>query len=233
MHSELPEPSSKPAPRDQRTPPRLWPPLAVIGLFWAGSFFMRQFEFQYFVLFFYSMISAGLLLLLFFGWWWTRRSISLIDRALGFFTVLITGAAFFPLCDKTVGVFGLLFTGLPVVLTAWTLWMLAARTFSLSNNRLGTLVVIVLAWVPFTLQPALKAFRATCAPIFIGAGPRPRRTFSKPSKPLTRRCTRLPPTRPGRPPPPRRIGWSFAARHAMACSAGSRSPQTGATNHLA
>lgn len=150
--SGLPEPSSKPASKDLRSPPRLWPAVAVIALFWAGAFLMRQFEFQYFVLFFYSMISAGLLVLLFFGWWWTRRSISRTDRAIGFFTVLITGVAVYPLCDKTVGVFGLLFTGLPVVLTAWTLWMLMARYFRLSSLRLGALVVIVLAWLPFTLQ---------------------------------------------------------------------------------
>jgi outer membrane protein assembly factor BamB len=126
--------------------------VAFTALFWTGAVLIRQFELSYFVLFIYSMASAGLLVLLFLVWWWTRRGISLADRALGFLAVLATGVAAFPLCDKSVGVFGLLFTGLPVVLTASTLWMVAARRFRLPYSRLVTLVVILLAWVPFTLQ---------------------------------------------------------------------------------
>jgi outer membrane protein assembly factor BamB len=152
---ELPEPPSKLAskgPPKPPKPPRLWPAVALTALFWAGAIIIRQFELQYFILFIYSMASAALLFVAFFVWWWTRRGIPLGNRALGFFAVLATGAIALPLCDKSVGIFGLLFTDLPVVLTAWTFWMLIARRFRLSYAGLGALVVMVLAWTPFTLQ---------------------------------------------------------------------------------
>ena len=152
IQSALPEPSSKPQLNRALGRPRLLWPVAVAALFWAGFFLIRQFELPYFVLFIYSMASAGLLVLLFFAWWWTRRSIPLTSRALGFLAVLGTGALALPLCDKSVGLFGLLFSGLPTVLTAWTIWMLVARQLGLSYMRLGALVVMALAWVPFTLQ---------------------------------------------------------------------------------
>lgn len=150
--SGLPTPLSNPPLNRSMGRPRLWWPVTVALLFWVGFFVIRQFELPYFVLFLYSMASAGLLVLLFFGWWWSRRSIPLASRALGFFLVLGTGALALFLCDKTVGLFGLLFTGLPVVLTAWTIWMLAARQFGLSYIRFGAFVVMAVAWVPFTLQ---------------------------------------------------------------------------------
>jgi outer membrane protein assembly factor BamB len=126
--------------------------LVLAGLFWAGTAIIRQIELPYFVLFLYSIASAALLVLTFFIWWWTRRSISLSERALGFLAVIATGVAAFFICDKSVGGFGLLFTGLPLVLTAWTLWMLAARSLGLRYAKLGALLVMILAWSPFTVQ---------------------------------------------------------------------------------
>ena len=178
IQSGLPEPSSNPQLNRGLARPRLWWPVSVALLFWVGFFVIRQFELPYFVLFLYSMASAGLLVLLFFAWWWTRRSIPLASRALGFLAVLGTGALALPLCDKSVGLFGLLFSGLPMVLTAWTVWMLAARQFGLSYIRVGAVVVMALAWVPFTLQ-RIDGVTATCMPTFTGAGPHPPKTCSR------------------------------------------------------
>jgi outer membrane protein assembly factor BamB len=126
--------------------------LVLAGLFWAGAAIIRQIELPYFVLFLYSMASAALLVLPFFVWWWTRRSLRLSERALGFFAVIVTGVAALFICDKSIGAFGLLFTGLPLVLTAWTLWMVAARSLGLRYASLGALVVMILAWSPFAVQ---------------------------------------------------------------------------------
>jgi outer membrane protein assembly factor BamB len=55
------------------------------------------------------------------------------------------------LCDPSIGVFGLLFSGLPIVLTAWALWMVLARGLSLSLCGLGALAVVWSCWASFAL----------------------------------------------------------------------------------
>jgi hypothetical protein len=105
----------------------------------------------YFYGFLYGMASAALLTFVYFGWWWTRRRIRLSDRLLGFLLVIVGGLIVAPLCDRSVGVFGLLFSGVPFALTAWTLWMLLARMLSLSPSGVGALAIVWLTWSFFTL----------------------------------------------------------------------------------
>jgi outer membrane protein assembly factor BamB len=114
-------------------------------------FIVERLEKAYFIGFLYGLASAGLLILLYFGWWWANRRIRLADRLYGFVVILSLGAAVAPLVHPSVGGFGLLMTGVPVVLTVWTLWMFLVKTTGFSWYRLGSLAVVALAWGWFTL----------------------------------------------------------------------------------
>jgi outer membrane protein assembly factor BamB len=129
---------------------RLWPAVALVAVFWALQVVVGRLELPYFYRFLYGMAAPALLVLLFNVWWWTRRRIRLAERLYGFLLV-VGGLAVTPLCHPSIGLFGLLMTGLPVVLTAWTLWMLLAKTASLPGERLGSVVVVLLAWAAFAL----------------------------------------------------------------------------------
>jgi outer membrane protein assembly factor BamB len=144
------------APKELSSPrpaawPRLWPPLLFVALYWAGRIAVDRVEKPYFYGFLYTMASAALLALVFFGWWWTRRSVRLFDRLLGFLCVVVGGLIVAPFCHSSVFGFGLMFGGLPVALTVWTLWMVVAKLFSFSLNGAGALAVVWLAWSSFTL----------------------------------------------------------------------------------
>src|SRR5262249_19680774 len=132
-------------------PPRLWPAVALVGLYWILFFVMAGLDKAYFIGFLYNMASAALLTLLYFAWWWTNRQIRLLDRLTGFLLIVGAGVVVDPLCHPSIGWFGLLISGLPIVLTAWTLWMLLAKKTPLSRHWLGSLVVVSLAWGWFTL----------------------------------------------------------------------------------
>src|SRR6516165_9642375 len=131
--------------------PRIWPALVLVALYWGVTLVVRSLELLYFVGFLTGMATAAVLTLGFFVWWWTNRRIRLSDRALGFCLVLGAGALVEPLCDKSIGWFGILTGALPMVLTAWTLWLLVARKAPLPWNRLGSLAAILLTYGCFTL----------------------------------------------------------------------------------
>src|SRR5262245_46110733 len=154
MHTETaptPVATTGPAPPVPAAPLRLWPPLLFVALYWGAAFVVGRVEKPYFYGFLYGMASAALLALFFFGWWWTRRQVRLRDRLLGFLLVVMGGVVVSPFCHPSVGGFGLVFSGVPVALTAWALWMAVAKWLSLSFNGLGALVVVWLTWSSFTL----------------------------------------------------------------------------------
>jgi outer membrane protein assembly factor BamB len=142
-----PRPEEKPIPRRLR----LWFPLVLVSLFWALSIVVGRLDKLYFVGFLYAMASATVLVLAYFGWWWANRRIPLSRRFFGF--LLIVGAAVLveTLCHPSLGWFGVLFTGLPILLTVWTLWLFAARRMDFAGFRLGSLAIVILTCASFTL----------------------------------------------------------------------------------
>jgi outer membrane protein assembly factor BamB len=130
---------------------RSWPAVAFVALFWGLFFIVAGLNKSYFFGFLFSMANAALLTLLCLVWWWTNRRIRLPDRLYGFFMILATGAVAAPLTHPSIGVFGLLTSGVPVVLTVWTLWLLLVPPASTAWYRLGSLVVVCLSWGLFTL----------------------------------------------------------------------------------
>lgn len=149
--STLPVPTPSPAPPAVAKPPRLWPAVVLVTLFWVLRFIVERLEKAYFIGFLYGLASAGLLILLYFGWWWANRRIRLADRLYGFVVIVGLGVAVTPLVDPSLRGFGQLMTGLPLVLTIWTLWMLLVKWTELSWYRLGSLTVVALAWTWLTL----------------------------------------------------------------------------------
>ncbi len=138
-----------PFPSPAAKPVRLWPAVALLALFWGGRLVVEQLDKFYFIGFLYSLASSGLLVLLFFAWWWTNRGIRLADRLYGFLVIVGGGLVVEPLCHPSIGWFGILTIGLPVVLTVWTLWMIVVERAAISRHRLGSLAVVALAWASF------------------------------------------------------------------------------------
>src|SRR5262249_17390193 len=108
-------------------------------------------EKPYFIGFLYNLGSSALLALLFVVWWWANRRIRLSDRWYGFVLIVGGGLIAEPLCHKSIGWWGLLMMGLPIVLTGWTLWMIVVKNTAIPWKRLGSLAVIALTWAYFTL----------------------------------------------------------------------------------
>jgi outer membrane protein assembly factor BamB len=131
-------------------PPRLWPAILMVLLFWAGSFVMGAIEKPYFVQFLYNMAAPAVLLIVFSIWWWRNRRIPWADRVYGCLLVVGTGAAVAPLCHRTI-LIGLLMLGLPVALTVVTLWMLFMQWTGFAWKRTGLLVALALVWGYFPL----------------------------------------------------------------------------------
>ncbi len=131
--------------------PWLWPAAALVGLYWVGFLVIARLEMAFFFRFLYSMAAPALLVLSYSIWWWTRRRIPRARRCGGFFLVPAGLVVMLPLVHSSVGLWGLLSTGIPMVLTAATAWMLIARATSLAWPRLGAIVVISLAWACFAL----------------------------------------------------------------------------------
>src|SRR5262249_46776393 len=94
--------------------------------------------------------SAAVLTLLYFGWWWTNRRIRLADRLYGFVLIVGAGIAVTPLCHKTFW-FGVPTTGLPVVLTVWTIALFLVGGSGLSRHRWGLFAVVAPTWASLTL----------------------------------------------------------------------------------
>ena len=133
-----------------QAPPRLWPAVLFVLLFWAGFFVMNAVEKPYFIQFIYNMAAPALLLLLFSIWWWRNRRIPFADRVYGCLLVVGTAAAVAPLCHRTI-LFGLLTFGLPVALTILTLWMKFVQWTGFAWKRTGLLVALLLVWGYFPL----------------------------------------------------------------------------------
>jgi outer membrane protein assembly factor BamB len=122
-----------------------------VAVYWALTVVVGNVEKLYFLGFLYGMASAALLAIVFLAWWWLNRRIRLADRAAGFLLVAAAGAAVAPLCHPSISLFGLLFFGLPVVLTVCTVWMFLAQRMPSAWRRPGAVAVVLLAWGFFTL----------------------------------------------------------------------------------
>jgi outer membrane protein assembly factor BamB len=142
---------------DQPLPPapaktvRLWPAVVLVAVLWGLGFVVGRLEKPYFVGFLYALASSALFALLYFTWWWTRRRIPLSERLAGFLLIVGGGVITALVSDPSIGGFGVLTSGLPIVLTVWTLWLIVGKWTSPSWKWLGAVVVVALAWTYLSL----------------------------------------------------------------------------------
>jgi outer membrane protein assembly factor BamB len=133
------------------TTPRFWPAIVLLALFFAFQAGAEWVEMSMFVRFISRMVAHALLLLLFLAWWLTNRRLSRADRWLAVGVVVAGAAVAGMLSDPTVGIFGLVLSGLPYVLAVWTGWFLLTRQRSARLRRLGFCAVVALTWGYFDL----------------------------------------------------------------------------------
>ena len=132
-------------------PMRFWPVIFLLGAYWGYSVLSEHVEMATHVRFF-ARIGASLLVALGFAiWWFLNRRFSRGERFAWFVCTLAVLAAAGSLSDRSVGVWGLLFFGIPCVITVATAWLLVARRLSLAQQRRGLATVIVLVPASFTL----------------------------------------------------------------------------------
>lgn len=127
-------------------PPRAWPPLALLGIYWGIAIGLRYVEVPFFFRFLYGMAAPALLLIAFSIWWWRNRAIPLGHRALGFIVVVGGALLAAPLSHPSIGLWTALMTGLPFAMTVWTLWIVAARKLALWRIGAIGLVLMLATW---------------------------------------------------------------------------------------
>lgn len=130
---------------------RIWPAVALLMVFWTCLWANHNVELSNAARFLSRLAAYGVLLLAFMGWWLTRSAITWRDRFLAVTVVIATGVATNLIADKSINWFGLFLGAFPYVFTAWTAWLLVARSFTLPVQRAGFCVAILLVFGYFAL----------------------------------------------------------------------------------
>lgn len=129
---------------------RLWPGVLLVVLMWifirGTGWALPGSMTQFLAMFWGPMIAAVAILL----WWvaWSRGP--WLDRILGvsFFTVAAVVTAIF--CHTTYYM-GLMLYALPLVLTAWVVWLVLASVLGRGTRLVGLFLVLAVAWGYHTL----------------------------------------------------------------------------------
>lgn len=131
------------APTTPRTP-RVWFPIAITAAYWAFIFAVNRFDLAISQVFLSSVGVSVLLTLAFIVWWLVASRVGMRERLLAF-AGFIGGCVLAALVsDPSVGGLGIVFVGLPMVVTAWTGWLLVARRRSSPVRLAGILAAIAL-----------------------------------------------------------------------------------------
>jgi outer membrane protein assembly factor BamB len=130
---------------------RVWPAVLIVVAYWVAVTVCSKLDLPIYKGFFSSVIASFLTGLLFAIWFLTRRAIPGRDRLI-VFGVAVAGTVLVRyVADSSVGFIGVLFAGLPLLCTAWAIWLLIARKWSPAVIRNGLLILLFLIWGQFTL----------------------------------------------------------------------------------
>jgi hypothetical protein len=130
---------------------RVWPGLLLVAIFWAVYTALGRAGLPVSTTFISRAGACALLTLLFALWWVTNRSVRMQERLLALTVLLVGGGLTVAVSRQTLGVIGVLYSGLPVVFTAWAIWLIVARRFSPGIQRVGLAVTVSLAWTYLAL----------------------------------------------------------------------------------
>jgi outer membrane protein assembly factor BamB len=130
---------------------RFWPVLTLLAAFWGFQFLSQGIEMATLVRFL-SRIAVSLLVAVGFSvWWFLNRNFSRRERIAWFAGTLAVLAVAGFLCHASFGLFGMLFFGLPCILTIATAWLVISRNQPRARQRLGLAIILVLVSASFTL----------------------------------------------------------------------------------
>lgn len=146
-----PSPSAAAPPATPTRALRLWPAVLMVAAYWVFVTVIGRTDREIYVIFLSSVAASALLLLGFSGWWLTRRAVSIRERLIGFAALwggmIVAGLA----SDPSVGVIGLAFVGVPIVITVWLVWLAFARGRSTDLRRFGSVALVLVVLSGFTL----------------------------------------------------------------------------------
>jgi outer membrane protein assembly factor BamB len=125
-------------------PPRVWPAVTLIAIYWIVYALLRWTDFGIslaFMGFLLTMLAMAITVLLFLAWWLACSRVPWRERLIVLAVLIVAGAVTPLLTHKTAG--GLLiFFGLPLALTVWTLGVLVLRRTS-SRRRTAVLAILL------------------------------------------------------------------------------------------
>jgi outer membrane protein assembly factor BamB len=139
-----------------RSQPRTWPPVVLLGLFWAIYAVWRWTDLGMTLGFmgFLMLLGIGaLVMILFTTWWLVASNVTWSERLLVLGAALGSGIAAFVLGHKMLSPF-LLLPGIPMVLTTWTLGLIVARNWSPHPRGVLLISVVSLNWGAYMLLRA-------------------------------------------------------------------------------
>jgi outer membrane protein assembly factor BamB len=128
--------------------PRLRVPVILVLLYWAvvaASFMFEMASFDRFKVQSLAMIGMGLG---FLGWWSFNKRVSRRDRFLVIVAALLSPVVAKLLSHPTMGPFPVMY-GLPLVFTAWAIWLVIAQRAPLKIWRNGLIVALFLSTAVF------------------------------------------------------------------------------------
>ncbi|MFL5340598.1 MAG: PQQ-binding-like beta-propeller repeat protein [Gemmataceae bacterium] len=135
-------------------PPRVWPPLLLLAMFWVAYSVLRWTELGVGAGFFGFVILMGgwlIELLLIAVWWLGFSRVGRPERLLVVAAAVVGCAAAVALSHKSMYQFMFMGPGLPLVVTAWTLVLVVARSWPAGLRRAALVAALVVSWSAFPL----------------------------------------------------------------------------------
>ena len=132
------------APPDKPRPPRVWPAVVLIGLYWACLGVSSLLEVSGFSKFLFLSAVLALAVLGYLVWWLSNGRVRWRDRLLVLACAIAAPVVAVFVADKSLGPVTV-FSGVPVMLTAWAVWLLLTRKASRPVWRNGLVVVLFAA----------------------------------------------------------------------------------------
>jgi outer membrane protein assembly factor BamB len=130
--------------------PRLWLPLTLIALYWALVGVSYLIETPIFYRFLAQSAALLAVILVFLVWWAFNRRIKLRDRLTILAATVASPVLAMFISHKSLGPFPV-FSGLPILFTAWVLWLLFARNASHGVWKAGLITFLFLSTGVFAL----------------------------------------------------------------------------------
>jgi hypothetical protein len=127
----------------------LWP-VVFVALYWLAYAGIGLFDLPMFTTFLYRLAVLLLLGLTLTIWWFTNRHLGWKERLLVPGVTLASAIVATTFLHKTVMPPSVMIPTAQALLTAWTLWLVLARTATPTLRQAGLLAMGVLFWIPMT-----------------------------------------------------------------------------------